>query len=190
LDPSRESRPEVLPGVGPDGAAALFTNGDQSFVSGVVSKKAFDLTHSITVEALIKTPLTGSHFQDWIIGLPPKGTLPQPIPDNWDQPRSLAVGINGGGQSLKIFGPARPESAPLPDRLEEWRSFAVQVNPSGEVALLVDGEVHFRTQVDLSALGDSVFLNLAGNSLGTTILNGPVTVYEGELYQIHWSPSG
>jgi hypothetical protein len=101
----------------------------------------------------------------------------------------LAVNINGGGQALNIFGPARPESAPLPDRLEEWRSFAVQVNPSGEVALLVDEKVHFRAQIDLSALGASAFLNLAGNSVGTTILHGPVTVYEGELYQIHWSPS-
>lgn len=181
-------RPEIVTGVGPVGEAALLSNGDDRWPSGVLSKVEYDLTAGLTIEFPIRVRYTGEHWQEVEAALTPlEGALV-------NGERSAASLIF----NLWMSGPSPTYPKPvihcngLSARLEwsveaaeaDWHQIALQVRPDGIGECYLDGQhlgsSRFRGWDGRTRNEAALFLG--GRSYQTRIYHGPVVVTRGLRY--------
>lgn len=171
--------PAVTDNGGPGGA---FDNrGDENLWSGAVSSETFPLADGLTVEVWGRAAFTGEPFQSLEIGITDAAPVLDPV--FGPTPSGSVFTVDLSGTTGNVTSNVDPAKVPLPEGMDDWHLYAVQVQPDGTAALLVDGRVHVRYRLQ-TPLPSSGRVLLAGRSLTTTVLHGPVTVYSGPRYAI------
>lgn len=186
--PFGSPEPRALPVTdGPDFTFALEPRGDQNYASGAMSRRRFATDDGLTVELWSRAPFTRELFQHWGVGLSQRDHDP-PLPPNWSHFDAESwIGISADDSRVRMAGLDDRYRIPLPDSTPAWRRYALQISGSGEQVLLVDGRVHVRAHRPAEWVpGDSARIILSGQAIQTEILHGPLTVFEGELYD--WVP--
>ena len=160
---------------GPPGFGALFVAGDQNGSSGVISRDPVTLEDGVTIEFSAKAPFTGDLFQGlvfgWMAELPASDSAAV-----WGFDL-LYVDLNGFNDAILGSLEAPLRVLPLPTGHDEWTKYALEWAPSGEITFLVEDRVYVRGQGPRPP--SSAHLGLAGGSVGTEVLYGPVRLYLG-----------
>jgi DNA-binding SARP family transcriptional activator len=176
--------PYVRTDATPTGGAAFVNNGDGNYDSGVVSRRAFDLSKGLTVEFHAAQPLNGQHFRGLRVMLATSGAIAdsgdrldgQPLVDYTTNSFDQLTTVSIGNEDVAELS--------LPDRVDDWHPYVLQVEPNGTVTLMTDGVTTWRGSGRHDGFfPDSAYLALSGRSLGTEVLLGPVTVYGGVRYR-------
>lgn len=177
---------------------AFFNRGDGFYASGIYSKDGFDGSAGHGMEAWVSTPITAARAQrislgfhawrnpealnEWdhrIGGLPgatARCTFVYPPGDGFDRVEL----VSGAGQVVRV-------SAGLATG-EPYR-VRIQVFPDGSCGVALDGEPLARTEVRTRAeVPDRIVI--AGSSLGSRVLVGPLEVWQGVRADIDWSALG
>jgi hypothetical protein len=183
--------PTIVPGVGPDSGAALLSNGDYNWPSGVITRREFDLSSGLTVEAWAYLEFTGLHWQELEVSIVPLAnaftagnerasgtplanwTVIGHSPTYTTSFYSCSDGRGNGSGSL----PWPPTQA---DR--RWHHFVLQIRPDGYFECYLDSELtgRYETTEQLWAPRAAVFLG--GRSNLTRIYHGPLLVTRGLRY--------
>ena len=185
----------------PDGGRALLNNGDGVMTSGVYSVQAFNPARGLAIEAKLSTPVTSSHWQLVHVGFDfavDSATLARadhsvgtPIeavdsPVNCVLMYPAAEGYENANRILLATGSAR-QTTPLPGDLRE-RPYTVrlQLLPDGRCGLAVNGRP-IAISRNTVPLDRSYRVILAGNSVGTQMLVGSLSLREGVPPGIDWN---
>lgn len=178
--PFGDPHPAVT-GTGAPRGGTFDSRGDENLWSGAVSSDTFPLADGLTVEAWGRAAFTGEPFQSLEIGITDAAAALDAV---FGPARSDGVfSVDLSGTTSKVSNNVDAGTVPLPEGMEHWHLYAVQVQPDGTGAFLVDGRVHVRYRIQ-TPLPSGGRVLLAGRSLTTTVLHGPVTVYRGPRYAI------
>ena len=177
--------PYTRPTGGPDGGGIFVSNGDESFASGIVSRRKYGLRAGITVEAWGRMPFTGKHYETFSIelwGKPPPADSIDWRP-SWDP---VFMGLQVNGQSRRAYAMTKQHGysrLPFPSDPGSWHRYALQLEADGTVSLVVDSQLQWRSPWQLPVLpDDSVHIGLGDRSLDSEIMHGPLRVYLGAKY--------
>jgi hypothetical protein len=191
----------------PDGIRGLLNNGDGSFSSGVYSLAKYPTTNGLAVDTWISTPLTDHQWQ--IVNVSLENTLADSVLEKWDHgagnmPRRAndwpACGVGYPTHEGPAYGdtiasvfdrPSTAASLPAPHsfRSGTWFHVRLQIFPDGRCGVAVNGIPTAGAQ--LGTIPDSVDrVVISGNSAGTKVLVGPLTVRTGVPDDIDWSQLG
>lgn len=185
LDPDRwvvfgEPEPTARSDGGPEGAGVFANNGDTHFRSGAVTTASFTVGDSgIAVQAYGRMRFTGKLFQAFALALYPE--TPDDTTD-WVETRPLIEFVIQGPSKdparAWIATRERQSDVPFPQRPGDWHLYTLQITPWGNIELVIDGTLHWRSTWQL-AVGelDRVRVGLGYHSFETEILHGPVRVY-------------
>jgi hypothetical protein len=176
--------PYARPLGGPEGGGVFVNNGDQSFPSGVVSRRAFTPDQGLTLEVWGRMPFSNQLYQDFALGL--STHAPEDSTD-WLREPVLQYVVYGlrherGPGSVVYLGDSR-YSLPPPPEPENWSLYAFQLAGDGTVSVVIDGRLHWRSPAPfpLDGLGP-LHVALGYRSYDTEIAHGPLRVYYGSRY--------
>ena len=189
------------PGIVRDGSAAWFwNNGDHSYASGVYSKARYSMERGLGVEAVVRAPVTAPQWQVINLtltadldsarlaawnhrdGAPPTQTPTNSascdagVPAGEGPPAFQEVGLSSQGLAIRL--PARWLDG-TPHRVR------VQIFPDGRCGLAVDGRAVAIVPGTLPVSARYLVM-IAGNSVGSRMLVGPVTIWEGVRTDVDW----
>ncbi len=160
----------------------LRNNGDAHFSSGVISAEAFPTDDGLTLEAWVRAPMTGRHYQLILLALHPDPDPPGIA--EWSggtQPIGVAISGSPDGVTCQVNGRRLP--VPAPDSLDTWRRLAVQLHPDGRTSVLLDGALFWVEPSDAREPPPRrVHAVVGGRTVGTDVLVGPVTLHRGVRY--------
>lgn len=180
---------------GPGETSALLNNGDDQFDSGAASRRQFDGTRGVAVEALISTPITAAKWQSLKLAL---GSEAEWARSGFVQrSRTGAPGCVfslPASESARYVGLAGRTSSPAPgaDTLftslssGRWYRILIQRFPDGSCGFAVDGIPLLRTPPMPGTLRDHQIM-IAGQSVRTRMLVGPFEVWSGIRPGVDWS---
>lgn len=198
--PFGDPRPEIV--TGPGGVASLWHHGDSNFTSGVYSRREFDPSRGLGVEARLSTPVARTTWQDVYVelvevtdvaalarwdhrtGWLPKGTVSDyrvcqallPAGEGAAAANDLSASLGGAGASIPV-GPAL--------RSGRWWRLRLQVFPDGRCGVAVNGRAVWRSRSAMP-LDRGLRLFVHGYSYRTRILAGPLEVWEGVRRDVDW----
>lgn len=190
---------------GPHGTRALWNRGDGSFASGVYSRATFGAAHGLGVETTISSPITATQWQTLVLQL--DADLDSASLARWDHrtgpmPHRL---VSGGTSTSCTAGVPAGEGADwagqisvgsgqssglaaLPPRFASgrWYRLRLQIFPDGRCGAALDGRPIWSSRRQIAT--DRPFhVVLSGNSAGTRMLFGPVTVWQGVMDGVDWA---
>ncbi|HUQ80443.1 MAG TPA: AAA family ATPase [Gemmatimonadaceae bacterium] len=188
-----------------DGTRAFMNNGEGSFISGAYTARRYPIGGGLTLDAWIADSITSDHWQIAAVVL--DATLDEAGLARWSHrfgvlPRLADAGTcelvyPGGGEgeqfgdSLSI-GLGRVWSTarvPVTFRAGYWQHVRVQLFPDGRCGIAVNGVALGVSEP--RAIADSLArVVLFGNSAGTKVLVGPVSLRSGVATDIDWSRVG
>jgi hypothetical protein len=188
---------------GPESVPAFWHRGDSTFHSGVYSRRVFSATRGLGLEALVATPLDALQWQSLTISLHPG--LDDAALAAWDHrtgspptasgPSSAACQIRYPGADGYVYLSRLGLSAGLAYRIVaadpilrsgSWYKVRIQIFPDGRCGIALDGEPLWRGESQLS-LDRPYRVLLLGKSVRTTILVGPLELWEGVRGDVDWS---
>jgi DNA-binding SARP family transcriptional activator len=189
-------------GAHPTLGSALHVNGDGVFISGVYLGTGMDPRAGVTVEAIISTPIRDTKWQTLGIGISP--ATDSAALERWDHRSSFPAGSRLRVNSDCGFGVPSGEgtagreryhviaghrswggTAPASMRLGSTYRVRLMLGADGRCHVAIDGEPVFVSTNALS-VETPVRLWLYGNSVGTDIAVGKVTVWEGDPGGVDW----
>jgi hypothetical protein len=166
---------------------AFTPNGDGTYADGAFTRIDFPANAGLAVEAIIEAPITRTKWQH--IGFqvnridrtaatgPPAmgagcGTL-YPAGEGWSKLHLLSVPSG---------------SVRVPDELASGRphSLRMQIFPDGTCGIAIDGRAVSRSR-DAIPVDKPVAVIIRGQSVGTRMLIGPLTVWRGVRGDVDWS---
>lgn len=195
---------DPLPSVstGPGGLHGLANNGDGSFPSMAFTRRAFDARNGLGVELRVSTPLTNGTHQRMraviVAGIDTAAMLAAdqrkapPTPGRQDaqcgvtfpQPGAWGAGrvaVLGGSAQLVALG---SQAASLGGG--GWWTLRLQILPDGRCGVAINGRV-VSLSPDPIPLDGEFRIRLGDESVGTTLLHGPLTIWTGVRTDIDWS---
>lgn len=191
-------RPSVAEG--PGGIASLSNNGEGSFVSGVYSARAYDMRAGLGLEFRASVPLTRSQWQVIVVSL--GRNLDEPRLKSWDHatgpiPEATRLACElalpaGEGYGLASKADLRTPRGTGAEKLGpqfwdgSWHTYRLQIFPDGRCGFAIDGTPHILLDGRI-ALDQPGRVTLRGNSLGTRVLVGPLTLWQGVRSDIDWT---
>ncbi len=188
----------------PGASHALFTNGDGSYHSGVVSRARFETSQGLAIDMDVSTPATLSQWQllelflrnirDTVTYEMAAGHNAPPYPNpadvvcdaGWPVESAVATGeartltLNNGNGGANVPIQSRHVSG-------RWLHFRLQLFPDGRCGVAFDGQPLAVTQGP-GPWHPYVHLEIGGNSYRTRILVGPVRIRRGVPNDIDWAP--
>ena len=191
----------------PDGIRGMLNNGDGSFSSGVYSLAKYPTTNGLAVDTWISTPLTDHQWQ--VVNVSLENALADSVLEKWDHgagnmPRRgnqwPACGVGYPTHEGSAYGdtiasvfdrPSTAASMPAPPsfRSGAWFHVRLQIFPDGRCGVAINGIPTASAQ--LGTIPDSVErVVIYGNSAGTKVLVGPLTVRTGVPDDIDWAQLG
>ncbi len=183
--------PATVAGAGPDGSAALLSNGDYNWPSGVITREEFDLSRGLTVEFQAYLELTGLHWQELAAHVVPLAKAF--TPGNERALGSILASFRVIGQSPTVAKSSyscsegmgtgsRAQAWPPPGGDSGWHRFVIQIRPDGYFECYLNGERlgPYEISEPLRAPRAAVFLG--GRSNLTKIYHGPLLVTRGLRY--------
>lgn len=182
---------------------ALRNNGEGSFESGVVSRRTFDATNGLAVEAVLSGAITRIQWQaihldvlanvDSMTYLRARGKNVSPSPSMSSLVCAMGYGLEGRwkGFSPLLTAFSRSEGLVVTPQQDAFfkgapATFLVQVFPDGRCGVALDG-VPLGIFSSPSALSRTSRVRISGNSYDTDMRAGRVRVYEGVLGGIDWA---
>lgn len=165
------------------GPRVFEARGDQNYASGVLSTRAYSTVDGLTVEFWSRAVLSQPLFQSWALGFTQERFAKMPADRFSAMDGSARVAFVNRHPRTLLAGIDQQYLIPLPDSTNRWRRYALQVTPEGEQRLFVDGLIHVRAPAPADwVAGDSARVILSGQGINAEIVQGPLTIYEGELY--------
>lgn len=179
-----EPLPYARPLGGPEGGGVLVSNGDESFTSGVASRRAFAPDQGLTLEAWGRMPFSGQLYQAFGLGLSTE--TPNDSADWVHEPvlQYIVDGLRHGvGPVSSVFLGSRVFRPPAPPEPDRWCLYAFQLARDGTVSIIIDGRLHWRSPepFPMEGLGP-LHVVLGYRSYGAEIAHGPLRVYYGSRY--------
>ncbi|MCC7134381.1 MAG: AAA family ATPase [Gemmatimonadales bacterium] len=197
--PFGNPRPYLDRGPGP--VAGLNNGGDGSYASGVVSAAAHDVSRGFGLEADVSIPVTRSQWQSVAISL--NSSRGWPI-EGWDRitgsptnqrhlDETCGIGFpRGEGMAgvglVALEAAGRPNTFPADStwRTGAWHRIRIQVFPDGGCGIAIDGIPVWRPPGRVP-VDQRYRIILAGNSVGTKVLVGPLRAWRGVRRDIDWA---
>lgn len=189
---------------GPEDILALSTNGDDFIGSGAYSRRTFNPQKGLRIDIAISAVTTQHNWQGAQVGLAP---LDREVLHRWDHKAGTLPVQTHGVLCMFTLGPVPGENVQAPKAFylitvtsrnlqtgkeilkptpsKRWRLFSLQMFPDGTCGVAVEGNPLLRTQVPFS-LPDSAHVLLEGRTYNTTILHGPLVVWQGMPDDIDW----
>ena len=187
---------------GPEGVPAFWHRGDSTFHSGAYSRRTFDASRGLGVEAAASTPVDALQWQDLVISLDPD--LDDAALAAWDHqtgspPKvgttlsTCAMHYPGGDgfinlQRVGLSSANITRLLPVEPRLRsgDWYRVRIQIFADGRCGIALDGQPVWRGESRLS-LDRPYHVRMEGKSVRTRILVGPLEVWEGVRGDVDWS---
>jgi hypothetical protein len=186
---------------GPGGIRGLNNNGDGSYNSGAYSLETFSPLSGLGVEASVHTPITESQWQHHVLQLNSVRTYNL---TGWDH-RSMAIPLNeahpfeycgiqyptgegylGLSQVRALAGTQVHTIAVQRDSMTAgWHRYRLQIFPDGTCGVALDGKPIWRSR-DVLPLNVQYRVEMTGNSVRTTMITGPLTVWRGVKRDLDW----
>ena len=187
-----------------DNTPAFLNNGDGSFISGAYTRREFPTSGGLRLDGWISALITRNHWQILAIALdggldnaglprwshrygnlPRRGyTWPTCTAQFPTGPEDITFGDSIGGVAGQA--PAHILRAPPSFRRGAWIAVALQVFPDGRCGVAINGAPV--TVSPSRVITDSVVrVLLFGNSAGSKVLAGPLTLRSGVPADIDWS---
>lgn len=190
----------------PDGTPGLNNGGDGSYASGAYWHELLDPAQGLGVEASLSMPVNRSQWQTLSVAFATPGNFPV---ERWDRVTGGATpngtsaangqcslqypsgeGMVAAGFAVLNVGPSsRLLAVDSTWRTGAWRRVLVQLFPDGTCGFAVDGRPVWRS-VARVATGERFRLTLGGNSAGTSMIVGPLTVWRGVRHDLTWPEPG
>jgi|GEM_PF-445657 len=193
---------------GPTGVRALWSRGDGSFASGAYSAGAYSAVDGLGLEARLSSPITATHWQTLVLQL--DADLDAAALAQWDHrtgtiPRRPIVGGTGascnagvpggeGAEWARQVSVSAGQSASHADldpgqTAGRWFRIRLQIFADGRCGVALDGRPVWMSRRPVAT--DRPFRAiLSGNSAGTRMLFGPVTVWQGVMDGVDWAALG
>jgi hypothetical protein len=180
--------------------AALFNNGDGSFSSGVYTRAPLSAERGLGLEVPVKAPVTRLQWQTLSIGFFRAEDSAQlarwdhhtgshPSHSNLVGACHFALPAGEGPSWLNRVNIVSRDGSPVDVPPSYFRgvpfSVRVQIFPDGRCALALNGRAVRVVNID-GALAGHYRIIIAGNSVGTRMLVGPVDVWEGVKSDVDW----
>lgn len=183
-----EPRPYTRPEGGPDGGGIFINNGDENYLSGLISRDAFPVRNGISVECWGRLPYTGQDYQTFIVGLYDESGRNVAAPLDQGSPfvRLDFTGPSAWHDILATLGTV-DGNVPVdpPEEPQRWHLYTLQIAPDGTVSYLVDGQLRRRMATRLDLADDSrAYVGVGGRSLDTEIAHGTLHVYPAARYSL------
>ena len=182
-----DPKPRIAPG--PGGGSAFHNNGDRSFESGVVSAKEFAVDAGLGFEAPVSISVTRPKWQQLRVGLLANAVLG----DNGFTATGCFFSLPAGEgvtlmtqMEMSAAGDGFMVAADPALRSGGWHRLRVQIFPDGTCGVAMDGVAVWRS-VNAVDLAVPYALGLYGHSVGTSVLVGPVEVWQGVKAGVNWS---
>lgn len=198
----RYGRPSPSVDRGRDARRVLRTNGDQTGMSGVISRRPFEVEAGLAVDVEVSTPLTLPQWQNVIVALHAVAPSAPPgvdDPGEWypwrdgSFPRACGMSFPAdegaaGLDSAAFFADRVRASVPVPARLQRggWYTLRVQFFPDGRCGLALDGTPLVISAV-CSGIAAPAWLELSGMSFSTEIAVSRVRIRRGVPRDIDWA---
>jgi hypothetical protein len=184
-------QPAIVPGAGPDGSAALLSNGDYNWPSGVITRGEFDLSSGLTIEFQAHLELTGLHWQELAAFLVPLAKAFTPGNERATGVQVASLSVIGQSPTYTTsyyrcsdgMGTGSGDQTwPPPGGDRGWHRFVIQIRPDGYFECYLNGERlgPYEISEPLRAPRAAVFLG--GRSNLTKIYHGPLLVTRGLRY--------
>lgn len=179
--------PYARPEGGPRGGGVFINNGDNSFMSGAVTRESFPLRDGLTVEVWGQLPFSGKAYEDFTIDLlhtPPPG-------DSLDWRGGLAESlvlrfqISGRLVQARVARPGLTEHVPFPETPSAWHRYAIQVESDRRVSYIFDGQLRWRSPEPIPTLQGQnrhVHVGIGGAAYYNEVRHGPLRVYTGPRF--------
>jgi hypothetical protein len=176
------------------GRRAFLNNGDGSFTSGAITKRTFDGRKGLTVDLEVSALITLPQWQNIGVALREgldtsrvRQSLGRDVDPDHSGPAPCAVGIHGedqvvDGRIIWFEGGAVSHSTPMSSSWMDgtWHTMRLELLPDGRCGLLLDGRP-IAMLPGIGRPGMNYRLNILGNSHGTEMLVGRITIREGTL---------
>ncbi len=186
----RYGDPSPVVANGPSGTPGFLNNGDGVFSSGAWSLDAWTVSAGLAFDAIVSTPVRRTRWQrlDIMIGSRP-GLVDGGL--SVGDLCLLQIPIGEGKEDSEHYsGDMMGDSfrLPLPPQWEAggWHRALIQIFPDGTCGVAMDGKPVFRSRRHLP-LDQTYHLIVQGQSVGTTMLLGPFTVWRGIRDGIDWA---
>ena len=192
---------------GPGGIVGLNNAGDGSYMSGLASANLHDVGRGLGLEAMVSAPITRSQWQSLALALNSERSWRI---EGWDRVTGapaatsqsyeacgvgypMGEGMAAVGRVTLVAGGRQSfYSADSTWRSGAWHRIRIQMFPDGECGIAIDGVAVWRSPVRLP-VDQQYRILIAGNSVDTKVLVGPLQVWLGVRKDIDWSvvdPSG
>jgi len=170
----------------------FFNGGNGTYASGAFSAQSFDLRSGLTLETDVSTPVTGEQWQSLTVGLTTE--LTDKKISRWNRAGPLPT--KAGGATCAISYPAGREGSAYGDSLSvqagrharqfqatpslrrgEWTRVRIQLRRDGRCGFIVGDQLVWLSDPIIS--DSSARIVLFGNSVGSALLVGRVTLHRG-----------
>lgn len=180
----------------------MLNNGEGSYHSGVTSFTAFPARRGLALEARVSTPVTLPQWQMIGFGLMamdstrlslirPGENVPAQLLEG-SQPCAMSYPREGGGAGLRPAVTLR--SADAAAQISEptlltgrWATILIQLLPDGRCGFAIDGKPVGILRNPGRQIPQYLRASIVGNSAGTRIAVGPLSVWEGVRTDIDWT---
>lgn len=196
-----DPQPQVA--TGPGGIHAMWNNGDGTFQSFVILRRAFVARDGLGLEVLVSTPVTRDEWQrmrtTFVAGI---DTLALKRGDQKKAPASMGrseqlcgagfpSGHGPGGRthlaaSMAVGQIVRAGADSAKLASGNWWTLRVQILPDGRCGIAVNRRALWISS-DAVPLDSPFWIRLGDESAGTKILHGPVQVWTGVRTDVDWS---
>jgi hypothetical protein len=195
--------PQPVVALGAGGARGLWNHGDGTYPSFALLRRSFSARHGLGVEVRLSTPLTRDDWQRLrVIFVPGIDTTALARGEQKKAPASpgelgggcgmrypatvgklgrASIAVNGGGDFALELGKLEAQLSS-----GAWWTLRLQILPDGRCGVAVNGKVVWLSSGSI-ALDNDFWLRLGDESLGTTLLHGPLQVWTGVRTDIDWT---
>lgn len=177
-------------GLGPDGIPGFLNNGDSQFDSGAFSRFTLDGARGGGIEVLVSTPINALKWQSLKLSL---GSIPGWIASGATGESVCRFDIPGGeGTRLVRFSAGVISQVLGGDTLftrlsaGDWYSVRIQRFPDETCGLAING-IPLARGFSLPISSSKLAVTIAGQSVGTRMLVGPLMGWSGVRTDVDWS---
>lgn len=180
------------------GVRGFFNNGDGSFSNGAYSTRSFAADSGLGIDAMVSVPVNRTHWQQVTISL--LGEVAFSAMAGWDHHTEAAplqpserCQVSFGGESplarqrVATAGGERDRLLAVDSTIYDgtWHHVRLQIFPDGSCGIALDNQPRWRFR-NVSLPGRSYRVSLDGNSAGTRILVGPLSIWAGVRRDLNW----
>ncbi len=163
---------------------AVDPRGDEHFDSGLATADPIPLDRGATITVWARAEFSQPLYQSFAVSLAPD--RPGRGAPSWQGPgKGLTLKISSNSGRLSVRLPGRAVDLPLSVATDLWHSYTLQIGENGEVWVLVDGRLRWRSgrRINLDEI-PAAHLLLHGRSDRTEVLFGPVRISEGTEFEL------